>query len=426
MRRYYASLQAGRGLAALAVVLFHIWVLASAKLGHIFAGGWFSHGSCGVDFFFVLSGFVIMYINRQSIGVPGDGASYFYRRLVRIYPLLLILTLAKLAYMLVGASGVPDYKNNLSTILASTLLIPQAGACFIGPSWSLCFEMFFYAAFLLIILFGRGLRWWIAGYVAACFLLNLPFLPRLHYPVSFLFSPYMLEFCLGCFAAWLCANNLVPGTLAKVCVGSGLALAAVGLLFYNRLEGVLGQLLTPFLGTSFFLIITGAAALEQQGAFTVPRGFAFLGDASYSIYLAHTSILEVGINFMAAKKGWFGGYTEPALFGLAVITVILCCGLYLLVEKPLCRWLRDKGPRRARPAVQPQLSRSPFKLIPGIQILFAPGGFPKISTPGTALAPQPAAEPHAPAAEPQVPAAEPQVPPVEVSVSATELDPSEP
>jgi exopolysaccharide production protein ExoZ len=73
-KNYYATLQAGRGFAALGVLLFHVWLMARDHLDYEFLGpvlgGLIMHGARGVDFFFVLSGFIIMYANADNVGQP--------------------------------------------------------------------------------------------------------------------------------------------------------------------------------------------------------------------------------------------------------------------------------------------------------------------------------------------------------------------
>lgn len=348
MRSYYASLQAGRGFAAIAVLFYHVWLMAQNDLGRSFAAGWFSQGNRGVDFFFVLSGFIIFYANRESIGVPSAAPRYFYRRLIRIYPILILLTMVKLGYMMAGGAGVPDHKHGLSYILCSTLLIPLPEFPFISVSWTLCFEIFFYATFLLCVLFGTRIRWWMAGHAAACLVLNLPWLPPLDFPASFFFSPYILDFYLGCITAYLCAHRMVPVPLAWVCVAAGGLLTALGLGAHDLLEPLFGSLILLYWGLSFFFVITGLAALEQSNRLRIPRPLAYLGDASYSIYLVHNNVIMAGGVLLAKHISAVGNFLSLLLFGLAAVTLLVSLAFYQYIERPLLRWLQRKGPQRPK------------------------------------------------------------------------------
>jgi exopolysaccharide production protein ExoZ len=87
-RRSFQTLQAGRGLAALAVVMFH-----SATYMSVDPRFWrqpvylsiFNLGSLGVEYFFVLSGLVMLSAHWKDQGDPSALRSYFWKRFRRIY-----------------------------------------------------------------------------------------------------------------------------------------------------------------------------------------------------------------------------------------------------------------------------------------------------------------------------------------------------
>src|SRR4051794_15071476 len=96
------SLQACRAMAAILVVLYHtshgIFRL-DKYFGHKPFGHVFDFGFAGVDFFFVLSGFIMMHVHGRDIGQPRAFASYLWKRFSRIYP----------AYWIVFAAILPVY-----------------------------------------------------------------------------------------------------------------------------------------------------------------------------------------------------------------------------------------------------------------------------------------------------------------------------
>ena len=94
------SLQVFRALAAIVVVLFHITIYAQEKLKHALLGGTFSFGHTGVDFFFVLSGFIIFYAHHDVFGDRSQLRTYAFKRFIRIFPIYWIVTLTKLAVLL--------------------------------------------------------------------------------------------------------------------------------------------------------------------------------------------------------------------------------------------------------------------------------------------------------------------------------------
>ena len=349
VRFHYASLQAGRAVAAIGVLLFHVWLMARDHLNWDFLGNVISHGARGVDFFFVLSGFIILHANRSSIGAPADAPRYFYRRRVGIYPIFLVITFVKLGYMLLGGGGVPLHKTSLSYVLGSTLLIPQPQWPFVAVSWTLCFEMLFYTTFLLFILFGQRFRWWMAGHALACVILNIPGMPPLEFPVGFFFSIQIVDFYLGCIAAYLCLHQRVSPRIAYVLVACGMGLLFVAYRFDAGLQAALVMLGPPVWGLAFFLIITGMATLEQLRHFFVPRWLAYLGDASYSTYLIHNNVILIGGGLIASHVAKVENHLNLVLLALAGVSLAAGVACYQLIEKPLLRWFQRRGPQRIRP-----------------------------------------------------------------------------
>ncbi len=345
-KQHYDSLQAGRGLAAVAVLLFHTWLMARDKLGQVFAQNLFIHGDRGVDFFFVLSGFIILHANWRSVGVPNDAPRYFYRRLVRVYPIFLVITAVKLAYMLLGGPGIPAYKSGLSHLLCSTLLIPLPDFPFLAVSWSLCFEMFFYSIFLLFILFGWRFRWWLFLHVAVCLVINIPGMPSLDYPGWFFVHTRILDFYLGCAAAWICARGFISTKFALTLAACGVVMLVLGHFTHDQLEAMLKALGPLYWGIAFFLIITGVATLERLKHFSVPPWLTYLGDASYSVYLVHNNVILVGGAVLAKRLHIVENYFSLTMFVVAGASLAAGIACYQFIEKPVLRWFQNKGPVR--------------------------------------------------------------------------------
>jgi peptidoglycan/LPS O-acetylase OafA/YrhL len=148
------SLQMGRGLAALAVVAYHLSsMFGDARHG---ASPVFSRltaqGSLGVDFFFVLSGFIIVFAHSRDIGRPEQLGSYLFKRFVRIYPMYWLFT----ALVILGAvftGGVSHVPKTLGDIATTISLVRFTHADMpITPAWTLCREILFYTFFAGLIL----------------------------------------------------------------------------------------------------------------------------------------------------------------------------------------------------------------------------------------------------------------------------------
>src|SRR5262245_20376375 len=122
---HFDVLQAYRGLAAGALVFDHLHGQSQAHMGAGLVPGVCRFGHLGVDFFFVLSGFIIQHVHGADAGRPERGGDYLWRRITRIWPLLALLTTLKLAYMLAWGAGVRGEKFELGAIVASYLCLPQ-------------------------------------------------------------------------------------------------------------------------------------------------------------------------------------------------------------------------------------------------------------------------------------------------------------
>ncbi|MBQ5876043.1 MAG: acyltransferase, partial [Alistipes sp.] len=123
---HYELLDGLRGVAALLVVLYHIYE------GYAFAGGgtikFVNHGLLAIDFFFILSGFVISYAYDDRWGKMTIG-DFFKRRLIRLHPMIIIGTIVGVAAFLIGgrhqwSGAVTPYSWVMVAMLLTMFLIP--------------------------------------------------------------------------------------------------------------------------------------------------------------------------------------------------------------------------------------------------------------------------------------------------------------
>jgi exopolysaccharide production protein ExoZ len=355
------SLQACRAAAALLVVLLHtsggICALpkyfASRPFGHFF-----EFGGAGVDFFFVLSGFIITHVHARDVGHPKQLGAYLWKRLTRIYPTYWAALLPLLpVFFLVPAFGTGRDRDPWN-IVCSILLIPQsAGGPILGVAWSLCYEVFFYSLFAILIVSRRwGIAvWsvWLAAVIAGAFGVLTAF------PWTFLGSLYHLQFLAGV---------LVALALPRITVRAPRSIAACGVALFLT-TGMIEVYLRPLsmaehvLGytTGSVLIMVGVIGAERAGLLHAPRWLIFLGDASYSIYLVHFPALSV-LAKLVQKLRLDGWVSSPVLFCLLTATsVVVGCAFHLAVERPLLNLFRLRVRGSARPAANPQAEEPPRK-----------------------------------------------------------------
>lgn len=115
-------LQCFRGLAAISVLLFHVAVIARERAHFSFFWHFLRPGSTGVDFFFVLSGFIIFWVHGRDVGQSWRLQVYSWRRLVRVYPLYALVTLAVLPLYIAGFGKAGKLTGKLA--LQSLTLLP--------------------------------------------------------------------------------------------------------------------------------------------------------------------------------------------------------------------------------------------------------------------------------------------------------------
>src|SRR5262245_21275262 len=146
-RRSLLSIQILRAAAALGVVLAHIF--PSAVIG-----------TAGVDLFFVISGFIMVYASDRLFERRDAPRIFFLRRLARIVPLYWAVTAVLVAYPLLAGVDLAAVSLSPGVILGSFLFFPVPrpdGSLlpvhFLG--WTLDYEMFFYVVFAGFIVLSR-------------------------------------------------------------------------------------------------------------------------------------------------------------------------------------------------------------------------------------------------------------------------------
>ncbi|CAN5290195.1 hypothetical protein BH11MYX1_BH11MYX1_52290 [soil metagenome] len=171
--------QALRGIAALAVVMFHvrIWIAGPAFLD--IGPRLFDNGAAGVDLFFVISGFIMVHTTWGSPGGGRNAARFFAKRLARIWPVYLV---AAVAYLTATGELHRSFalKSGLVRFGKSLAFYPdKGGAPFFGwtpngVGWTLNYEIWFYVLFALAMLAGRR-RWYVLCGLFVAFLVVIPY-----------------------------------------------------------------------------------------------------------------------------------------------------------------------------------------------------------------------------------------------------------
>lgn len=199
-------------MAALLVVLHHATLGAPVFYNAEPFYNFFLFGSAGVDFFFVLSGFIIYYIHSDDQNSWTAIKKYILKRIIRIYPAFLLVSLVLLgAYLTFPQWSPRGDLINMQYLTDSLLLLPSSQRPLLTVGWTLVHEMFFYTVFIVVILnkkIGVSLLW---GWGLLILLANV-YIVKLDFPSSFYLNAHNLEFLLGMGVAYLIKSSTIEWT----------------------------------------------------------------------------------------------------------------------------------------------------------------------------------------------------------------------
>ena len=353
IRKNLGSLQVFRGIAALSVLLYHIdgryradtkGEVVQPVFAERFLGGHMGSGHLGVDFFFVLSGFIIFWIHEKDLGKPEAGRYYLLKRLARIYPVLLgALCMKFVLAMLVGTLWMKG-DLQMDSLLATLFLLP-AKPTFVGGAWTLVHEMMFYMVFLLGVILGRRVFW--AIFISwVLLILGLDFTghyQRFEGALSYVFHPHNLQFCIGVIIALIARNHSHKIWQASIAIPAVIAICCAlwSHFLTDQWEYQFLSIKTLFWGGCFGLLLWGVVALDRSSAFVWPAFLRVLGDASYTIYLFHLIFVAV-FKTILHKVSILHDYPYVMMGSNALLTLTSCLIVWRLFEKNVLDWCNNK------------------------------------------------------------------------------------
>ncbi|HET6332636.1 MAG TPA: acyltransferase [Polyangiales bacterium] len=364
------SVQVLRGVAAALVVMHHFSQsveMYSRQKSLIVSSGLGALGSVGVDLFFVISGFIMIYTTRDRRGVH-DALTFFGKRARRVYPLYWMWTTVLLS-LVVGRIALRGHTYPAEYIVASYLLVPMFNESngnslpLLWQGWTLSFEMLFYVAFAAAMtIVGSKSRSFVVALILGATALLATLILSPSAVRDLMANSLSVEFVLGMLAAEFVIRLQMREKSVPIVVAVGLVALGTMLL--------LGTLWVPpgviprglVWGLPSFFILLGTALPRNSSS--RPGAFDFLGDASYSIYLTHGFFsLALG---MALRRFWFmHSIRADALIVVATMSTTFLGSLtYLAIEKPLLRWV---SPRTlARDDIDLVLDPTAGNITPGI------------------------------------------------------------
>jgi len=352
------AIQMLRGIAALAVALLHLGaieteVLAGREQGLL--SGWTANGYAGVDLFFVISGFIMVYVTAGRARGAASAGDFLVARAARIYPLWWLFA-GLFALFMLASYGVPyppdvqaaSGESGAGYTIKSFLLIPQGAYPLLGVGWTLIHEMYFYLVFAVFLLAPkRWLPWLMA--VWAVFVIGNDLMGQTYKDAADLLTlanhTMTLEFIGGGFAAMLVLSGrrslAAPVTLIA---GAALLIALAVYTNDNTYETMRWGRVLWFGGPAIALVY-GLTSLELGGRLKTVKPLVILGDISYALYLSHI------LSFALMKRvfaGWLGapGWLDNLVFFIVSLAFALLVSIaaHRLFETPsltlLSKWRR--------------------------------------------------------------------------------------
>ena len=333
-----------RGIACILVALMHITVTFSQTYHLPFLWNIFKFGGGGVDIFFVLSGFIITYSNKQYITKPASIGKFLKKRMIRIFPIYWIIISLLLVFQLLLPSFYRTHFQLTAVNIFNTYFLLPNHEMINGVSWSLTNEMFFYILFILALLIPSKKFILLVLFVYLAFLLVLPAIPITSSNNSngftqLLLFPMNIEFLLGILVVFLLEKFPKTWCFPFLIMGAGCFIFSA--VFYIKiLQFFNGEYVRVIMfGFPSFLIILSLVKYELAVNIKVNNLFLKLGDASYSIYLFHLPVVVAF--FKLSVKLPITNHLLLVLLSGGMLFVICYAGIlvYKKIESPLIKWL---------------------------------------------------------------------------------------
>lgn len=360
--RRYEVLDGLRGVAAVMVIWFHFGEgFATSAVDQIV-----NHGYLAVDFFFVLSGFVIGYAYDGRWGKCLTEGGFLLRRVVRLEPMLVLaVVLGALSYAVQGCvkwdgTQVPVWMLVVSTVMGLLMIPAYPGAWadvrgygemfpLNGPSWSLFFE---YVGSVLYALVLRRLSDRKLGVVVALSGLGLGATAFMNLSGGYNvglgwslggwgFAGGLLRLVFSFSAGLLLTRVLRVRRIAGAFWVAAAVIVVVLVCPYVSCDGEPSVINAVYDSVCTLVVFPAVVALGACGVPGSGRGGAvceFLGRISYPVYIIHYPVMYLFYNWVWSNGKSFGE-VWPVCCGLFVVIVAMAWGAMRFYDEPVRRWL---------------------------------------------------------------------------------------
>ncbi len=360
MNRKLESLQALRGVAALLVLLFHyrFYLRGDDESGTTIWDALFGWGIIGVDIFFIISGFIMVYTTQHYMQGCSSAKRFLLNRAIRIIPLYYFGLLV--AFLFGGAMSTfhyPEKVQNLLSALTFTVYKTSVTPHYIDDGgmynirWTLNYEIYFYLAFALCLMMKHRILALICwGGLMTCVIPALAgFQPTLSVQgydfqtptIAFITNPLLIEFLIGVFAGYIylqLKRRVVSVKLSLI--SSVIAISLLCYIVFGVYSGSIRALnleSTIVLGLLVLFLTLGEQVLQAY----IPRVLKYVGNISFSLYLLHNPIgiavmKQMGPVGQSAFKG------IPTILLATLLSILVAHLTHKYIEIGFTRKLKNK------------------------------------------------------------------------------------
>jgi peptidoglycan/LPS O-acetylase OafA/YrhL len=343
-------LESLRGIAALSVALFHVKDISTSPItNNLFI----ENSDTMVDFFFVLSGFVIAYTYLDRITDIRSLVNFKIKRFLRLYPLhfvtlfvFLFIEIAKYileSFLGISSNVTPFSTNNLTSFVSNLFLFhsfTEPTVTFNAPSWSISTEFYTYLIFGLVLLissnFSNKIRPVLLFVVMAVSAYLVLIFDAMEEFVGVAMFRCMYSFFLG---------TLIFYIFKKIKTKTPM-LVSLGLIFFSIWAVCYPEIVPKiYLPILFSLVIFSLITSNPNNLINIlnSRYLVFLGTVSYGIYMVHYGVWWI---YQQSLRFIFNFETEVSVNGGLIIkinpfesTLMVVSGIVLVI---FLSWLSYK------------------------------------------------------------------------------------
>ncbi|MDG1773440.1 MAG: acyltransferase [Oceanicoccus sp.] len=338
-RHTLESIQALRAIAAILVVILHSYMHLAARDLVSNDLTTFGVGRAGVDIFFVISGFIMVYVTQNAFQTPGSSNSFIIKRFIRVAPTYWLYTSFIALLLFLSPENFSDGKSfNISHYVTSMLFLPYptphdgAIKTILPVGWTLLYEMYFYCVVAILLFFPKRLFLYLLAFwfIGSCILGSIFFADV--WQLKVYTHPLLLEFLMGCIIATVYFNrNSIPSPHLWFFFGAAL-------LFVSMFFDTTPKWRVVKWGIPSFFIVIGAIYWERMYSINIPTILARLGASSYSLYLTHLFTINL-LGFTWRKVLGLEVHFSVFIVTAVILSIIGGHVCYLLIEQPVTRWL---------------------------------------------------------------------------------------